>query len=101
VSGVYFPSAPLLDRVRDGRPWHRANGACTYCSGDRSSAACVTTQEVADVLDVTHETVSRWKAGRRVSVTHADDLAVRAGAHPGELWPSWWATCPDTKERAA
>lgn len=91
---VLYDPTPLLDRVRQGRPWHVANGACTYCSGDRSSATCVTAAEVAAVLGVATETVARWKRGRRMSGDLVGVLATRAGTHPGELWPSWWANCP-------
>lgn len=92
---VLYDPTPLLDRVRQGRPWHQANGACTFCAGDRSTSTCVTCQEVAEVLGVARETVHNWKTGRsRVKGCHVDALAVRAGTHPGELWPEWWANCP-------
>lgn len=91
---VLYDATPLLDRVRQGRPWHRANGACTYCSGDRSSATCVSAPEIADLLGVARETVQRWRSGRRIAADLVDDLANRAGTHPGELWPEWWANCP-------
>ena len=46
--------------------------------------------EAAAVLGVNVRSIHRYKAEEFLSVDLADRLAVRAGFHPAEVWPSWW-----------
>lgn len=46
----------------------------------------------AETLGVHIDTIRNWRTGRkRLKAAAADRIAVRIGAHPGELWPEWWA----------
>lgn len=44
--------------------------------------------ELADRLGVERRTVLRYGANG-LSLYQADELAVRMGYHPSELWPEW------------
>lgn len=45
---------------------------------------------LARMLDVDPTYISRW---RRAGLTWAtaDEVAIRLGLHPGEVWPEWWS----------
>lgn len=44
---------------------------------------------MAKVLGTNRNMVARWrKTG--IPINRADSLAVKVGAHPGELWPTEW-----------
>lgn len=50
---------------------------------------------LAQRLSISHRSVSRW---RRSGLTEAqaDELAVRCGMHPCQVWPEWWALADRT-----
>ena len=56
--------------------------------------------EVARIIGTKRKQIYRW---REVGLfaEHADQVAVRLGYHPGELWPEWWNVPPvvDRRER--
>lgn len=49
---------------------------------------------VSEVAELAGTSRRQWYRWRRtgVDVWQADELAVRFGRHPGELWPEWWET---------
>ncbi len=47
---------------------------------------------VASLLDISRQSVYRWRhSNRQMSADVADILATRAGFHPCEVWPDWWS----------
>lgn len=49
-------------------------------------------REQATACGVTVRTVGRWRAGAGVDRRTADEVAVRLGLHPAEVWgDEWWA----------
>lgn len=55
-----------------------------------AEAVGVDTSRLARILGLSGST---WKAYREHGMTEraADRLAVKAGFHPCEIWPDWWA----------
>lgn len=48
-------------------------------------------EDIAAALGVGRDCVVKWRSGeRRIPRDKADQYAVRAGVHPGTLWPAWW-----------
>lgn len=48
--------------------------------------------EIAEQLGVNPATVGIWKRGGRISWRSADEIAVKLGKHPCNLWGSEWTT---------
>ncbi len=46
---------------------------------------------LADQLRVTPRTIQRIRARGALTEAQADTYAVRAGLHPGNVWPNWWS----------
>jgi len=45
---------------------------------------------VGELLDVSNRTVTRWRAGTTIRLSHADTIACRLGVHPSAIWPDWF-----------
>lgn len=101
-----FSFAPLEAAARRGNPAHinAAGRGCPHCtrlgsgSGNEvTSAVCVTDHQVAERLGINERQVYRL---RHIGLTAdaADQLAVRLGHHPVEVWPSEWLQVEWTDE---
>lgn len=57
-------------------------------------------REIAERLGVHQSAVSAWQRGGKIHWVLADDIAVRLGTHPAELWGDDWTTLhlPDLTE---
>jgi uncharacterized protein YjcR len=49
-------------------------------------------QDIAQHVGVHPATVAIWKRGGRVSWRSADEIAIKLGKHPCNLWGSEWTT---------
>lgn len=49
-------------------------------------------REIAERLGVHQSAVSAWQRGGKIHWVLADDIAVRMGTHPAELWGDDWST---------
>ena len=48
-------------------------------------------KQVAHRFGIGYETLQRWNAdGSMLSEWQADEVAVRGGVHPSEIWPNWF-----------
>lgn len=72
-SRTSLPAGPLLDYF-----------------GDASA------REIAERCGVTRRTVCRWRQGRGVEMSTAEDVCDRLDEYPSVIWLDWWAYvgCP-------
>lgn len=54
---------------------------------------------VSTILNVTNRRVLQWRE-RGVAYYDADEIAIRLGLHPSELWPNWWQLEPPVEDVA-
>lgn len=54
---------------------------------------------IATLLDVPRRRVLTWRE-RGVAYFDADEIAIRLGLHPAELWPDWWQIEPPIEDVA-
>lgn len=60
--------------------------------------------EIARQVGVNPATVSTWKRGGKITWRSADEIAVKLGKHPCNLWGSEWTTLyplPSTEEETS
>lgn len=80
-----FPFAPLgavLERVF---PEIAVDGGQFAPAGDLRRAS--------EVLGLTRETLTRYKAGKLLSASVADQCAIRLGLHPAVIWWDYNQVC--------
>lgn len=78
--GARLPFAPLEELLRRRLVDERV--------GNQVVGASVRVQALA--LAVNARQVHRWRH-QGVTWAQADELAVRAGYHPGDVWEEWWS----------
>ena len=50
-----------------------------------------TSEVIADVLGVKPATIERWRCTVcNLEFTRADEMAIRIGLHPCEIWDNWF-----------
>lgn len=75
-------------------PWRcQAGEPRPYPVEQLLEAADATVATLAQRCGVPDRTLYRW-CDQGLTEGQADELAVRAGLHPGEVWPSWWDEGP-------
>lgn len=80
---------PLDDTPPD--PWRcQAGEPRPYPVQALLEAADATVGVLAQRCGVPDRTLYRW-LDLGLTEGQVDELAVRAGLHPGEVWPAWWA----------
>jgi len=47
-------------------------------------------REIAKRTGYKDSTIRKWRSADLLPERAADVLAVRAGYHPGNIWPEWW-----------
>lgn len=46
---------------------------------------------LAEIIGVKRHTIVQWRnGGRNFTYWQADQIAVRLGFHPAEIWPDWF-----------
>lgn len=81
-----FDPAPLLALFPDepSRPdanaWRKRHGR----------PAPGTVLAIGEACGVPHETITRWRHGRRITWSTADRVCISIGIHPGLVWPEWF-----------
>lgn len=75
-----FPMQPLLELVR---------ARCGKDGGDGYRGLVSPLVVIAELARVDRRTVHRWRH-EGLTLEVADDVAVRLGFHPSEVWPDWW-----------
>jgi hypothetical protein len=74
--------------------WLNARHANTSSSADRQLAGRLSARRIGELIgyhdnpDAGRAAVQRWRAGG-VPLYSADRAALRAGAHPAEVWPDF------------
>jgi hypothetical protein len=49
--------------------------------------------DMAAMVGTSRRNLMRWSV-EGIPELSADRVAVSLGLHPAELWPEWWANCP-------
>lgn len=78
---VRLPAQPLED-------WLNARYANASGADDVQTNGRLTAQRIAELIDCCRGSVQRWRAGG-IPLYSADRAAIRAGAHPLEVWPQF------------
>lgn len=57
--------------------------------------------QAARILGVSRNCLGKWKSAGGITLDVADELAVRLGMHPCEIWGrDWWDACEREAEQA-